>query len=201
MTDLLTRLLALAELAVDAALEYDYGDPEDRHIYRELQELKPLVQQALEQPEPEGPTDEELLEINDGAYFPGTDEVNDEDDSSWQYTSDYIRWLDENGTPEEQAAYTAKGLRAVFEAGRRWGRPAIEPVPVSERPILKSSNFNDANGHCWCGTSASVDETGDLSVEMPPSWELREPCAQDDCVLPHHALPVPTTRREENLDG
>ena len=49
MTDLLTRLLALAELAVDEALQLDYGDPEDRHIWRELQELKPLVQQALEQ--------------------------------------------------------------------------------------------------------------------------------------------------------
>jgi hypothetical protein len=47
MTDLLTRLLALAELAVDEALDFDYGDPEDRYIWRELQELKPLVQQAL----------------------------------------------------------------------------------------------------------------------------------------------------------
>ena len=46
MTDLLTRLLALAELAVSEALEFDYGDPEDRYIWRELQELKPLVQQA-----------------------------------------------------------------------------------------------------------------------------------------------------------
>jgi len=50
MTDLLSRLLALAELAVSEALEFEYGDPEDRHIYRELQELKPLVQQALELP-------------------------------------------------------------------------------------------------------------------------------------------------------
>ena len=47
MNDLITRLLALAELAVDEALQLDYGDPEDRHIWRELQELKPLVQQAL----------------------------------------------------------------------------------------------------------------------------------------------------------
>jgi len=46
MTDLLTRLLALAELAVTEALELDYGDLEDRYIWRELQELKPLVQQA-----------------------------------------------------------------------------------------------------------------------------------------------------------
>lgn len=50
-TTLLTRLLALAELAVDAALELDYGDPEDRYIYRELQELKPLVAEALARPE------------------------------------------------------------------------------------------------------------------------------------------------------
>lgn len=49
MTDLLTRLLTLAELAVSEALEYDYGDPEDRHIWRELQELKPLVAAALAQ--------------------------------------------------------------------------------------------------------------------------------------------------------
>ena len=47
MNDLLTRLLALAELAVSEALEFEYDDPEDFHIYRELQELKPLVQQAL----------------------------------------------------------------------------------------------------------------------------------------------------------
>lgn len=46
MTDPLTRLLALAELAVSEALELDYGDPEDRYIWRELQELKALVQQA-----------------------------------------------------------------------------------------------------------------------------------------------------------
>lgn len=50
--DLLTRLLALAELAVSEALEYDYGDPEDRYIWRELQELKPLVAAAMSQHDP-----------------------------------------------------------------------------------------------------------------------------------------------------
>ena len=78
------------------------------------------------------PSDEQLIEINDGAYCPGIDEVNDEDDSFWQYTIDYIRWLDENGTPQEQGAYVAKGLRAVFEAGRRWGR---QPAPPAEREV------------------------------------------------------------------
>ena len=79
----------------------------------------------------------------------------------------------------------------VRAALARWGTPAIQPVPVSERPILKSSSFNNADGHCWCGTSDFIDEHGDSHVSYPASWELREPCSQDDCVLPHHALPVP----------
>ena len=37
-----------ADCQLSEALEFEYGDPEDRHIYRELQELKPLVQQALD---------------------------------------------------------------------------------------------------------------------------------------------------------
>jgi hypothetical protein len=69
--------------------------------------------------------------------------------------------------------------------------PAVVPVAVSARPILKSSSFNNADGHCWCGTKASVDATGDLDVVLPPSWELREPCSQDDCLLPHNAIPLP----------
>jgi hypothetical protein len=34
-------------------------------------------------------------------------------------TSDYIGWLYDQGTFEEQQQYEAKGLRAVFNAGRR----------------------------------------------------------------------------------
>jgi hypothetical protein len=53
--DLTRRLLAMAQLAVDEAMEFDYGDPEDRYIWRELQELK-----LLAEAQPVGPTDEEL---------------------------------------------------------------------------------------------------------------------------------------------
>jgi len=111
MTDLLTRLLALAELAVDAALEFDYGDPEDRHIYRELQELKPLVATALSQPEPEEPTEliralelaeAALADIGDAEREPG-------DDLAWA---------------ENRAAQDLPRIRAVLT---RWGSPAIEP--------------------------------------------------------------------------
>ena len=95
------------------------------------------------------------------------------DENDWNYIS-----------PEtfEDIALTVLG---------EWGRPAVEPVPVSERPILKSDPFNNANGHCWCGISNFIDETGDHPVSCPASWELREPCPQDDCVLPYWALPVP----------
>jgi hypothetical protein len=44
---LIRRLLDLSEMAVDQALELDYGDPEDRHIYRELRELKALAAEYL----------------------------------------------------------------------------------------------------------------------------------------------------------
>ncbi len=48
MTDreLIRRLVLLAELAVNEALEYDYGDPEDRYIWRELQKLKQLAKET-----------------------------------------------------------------------------------------------------------------------------------------------------------
>jgi hypothetical protein len=81
--------------------------------------LPHLAEALLAQPEPPDLTDDELLEIRDGAYCPSVDDVNDEEDSMWQYTSDYISWLHDQGTIEEQQEYEAKGLRAVFNAGRR----------------------------------------------------------------------------------
>ena len=44
--DLIQRLLLLAEQAVNEALDYEYEDPEDRYIWRELQELKQLAQEG-----------------------------------------------------------------------------------------------------------------------------------------------------------
>jgi hypothetical protein len=148
MTDLLSRLLALAELAVSEALEFEYGDPEDRHIYRELQELKPLVATALSQPEPEGPTDDELLDL-----------------------------ANDHGVSTEDIGPLVSAILT------RWGGPAIEPVPVSERPWERKGWCN-ANGQCWMG-----DGGGSGFV---PSWRLCKP--SDSCLpwsLPHHALPVP----------
>lgn len=65
--------------------------------------------------------------------------------------------------------------------------PPITPIPVSER----SDPFNDDQGRCWCGTDELINETGDGPVDHLYVWELREPYAQDDCVMPHWAIPLP----------
>jgi len=140
-------------------------------------ELLSRVRTHLFQPEPEEPTDEELEAIARAAEI--------------QYMKEHggLTASTPDGIHAQLRVQRIAGLRAV---AARWGRPAIKPVPVSERPIFKGNNFNDANGHCWCGMCASIDITEDLPMETPSSWKLREPRAQDDCVLPHYALPVPT---------
>ncbi len=45
--ELVQRLLDLAQMAVDQALDLNYDDPEDYHIYRELMELKPAAHSFL----------------------------------------------------------------------------------------------------------------------------------------------------------
>jgi hypothetical protein len=44
--ELIQRLLSLAEQAVKEALDLEFEDPEDRYIWRELQELKQLVKEV-----------------------------------------------------------------------------------------------------------------------------------------------------------
>lgn len=45
-SDLIKRLLLLAEQAVSEALDLEFEDPEDRYIWRELQELKQLAEEV-----------------------------------------------------------------------------------------------------------------------------------------------------------
>jgi hypothetical protein len=104
-------------MAVKQAIDTRFDDPDDYHIGRELEELRPLVLQALAQPEPQGANDEELQRrflawwYNEGSGFlplPG------QDHEEHAKRISEIAWS--NG------AYVA-----------RWGHPAIEPVAVSER--------------------------------------------------------------------
>jgi hypothetical protein len=72
----------------------------------------------------------------------------------------------------------------------RWGRPAVEPVPVSER--APGPEDCDDQGRCWWL---------DRPLKYAPAWILRRP---DDGLLftfiawaPHWAFPFP----QEGADG
>lgn len=71
----------------------------------------------------------------------------------------------------------------------RWGRPAVEPVPVAERP-WEREGWCDKEGMCWMGDAEGCG--------FVPRWRLCKP--SDSCLawsLPHWALPVP----QEGADG
>lgn len=80
-----------------------------------------------------------------------------------------------------QYEMTEQQLHAFADAIlARWGRPALRPVPVSER--LPEAEDCDAEGRCWMFTTA-----------VDPGWVLDYPwhCTGWTHWLPAHALPVP----------
>jgi hypothetical protein len=96
---------------------------------------------------------------------------------------------------QDLALHCVKGNKSVEwviqEALVRWGRPAIEPVPVAER--LPGPEDCDDQGRCWmCG---KVD--GDwrlISIDNPGVPQLKYAFSH---WLPHWALPVP----QQELDN
>jgi hypothetical protein len=91
-------------MAVKQAIDTRFDDPDDYHIGRELEELRPLVLQALAQSEPQGASDEDVLRcLADVA--------------------------DECILIDHPKDVVAAGRQLLA----RWGHPAIEPVPVAER--------------------------------------------------------------------
>jgi hypothetical protein len=114
----------------------------------------------LAQPEPQGPTDEELLKTYCDAR-----------------RAFYFEHAAGDSDQEDRKAAAIWGLRAVLA---RWGRPAIEPVPVAER--LPGPEDCDAEGTCWL-----------TSIDTDPGWVIDNPekCTNWTHWLPHHALPVP----------
>ncbi|NBW18408.1 MAG: hypothetical protein EBR82_61580 [Caulobacteraceae bacterium] len=82
----------------------------------------------------------------------------------------------------------------------RWGRPAVEPVPVSER--LPGPEDCDVEGLCWCSGSCSGYEQDFVTApDERLLWVLSRITEENDyrdsgklsCThwLPHWALPVP----------
>ena len=87
---------------------------------------------ALAQPEPEGPTDEELESVARAAEIQNMKEQGG------------LTANDANGVAAQLQLQRLAGLRAVLA---RWSRPAPQPVPVSER--LPGPEDCDAEGRCW----------------------------------------------------
>mgnify|MGYP000107764014 CR=1 FL=1 len=118
---------------------------------------------TLAQPEPQGPTLDDILELcADHEFMLGVDGANEEE--------------------------SAKGLLEIIHTAlARWGRPAIKPVPVTER--LPGPEDCDAQGRCWAH--------GPLDC---PAWLLL-PAKKVSAVrthwLFHHALPVPQQENKQ----
>jgi hypothetical protein len=142
----------------------------DLHDYKVANEqyedaLVNRARAALAQPEPQGPSGEDLIQlaIDTRLYrFQAT-------------AGDPIQYE----MTEQQIHAFARAVLA------RFGRRAIEPVPVSER--LPGPGDCDGEGCCWWWI---VDQPGEL-----PHWIY---CTLEKLSwtnfrhwLPHHALPVP----------
>jgi hypothetical protein len=119
---------------------------------------------ALAQPEPEGVTDEELVNFRNRA------------------TADCCASRSNNGanllSSDDLVACQAASLRAVLA---RCARPTIQPVPVSER--LPGPEDWDGCGNCWWFRPATRDDF--------PFWWLGGGDNVSTHWLPHHALPTP----------
>jgi len=128
---------------------------------------------ALAAPE-QGPTDAELLAAQDQAVasFPPI-----HPEAKSLSSVEYARELE------------IRKARAVLA---RWGRPAVEPVPVNER--LPGPEDCDDQGRCWCFSPDAQIEG--ISI-FNSRWYFGRIADHDTHWLPHWALPVP----QEGADG
>jgi hypothetical protein len=122
---------------------------------------RPAPAPVLAQPEPEvvGPTDDDLE-----AVF-----------------VDWAEWPDEDSDRSLDRSTFVSAARDVLA---RWGRPAIQPIPVSER----LPEVEDCDEHGWCWMYEPDGAWWQVLIDAPhimPSlthW------------LPAHALPIPTSQ-------
>jgi hypothetical protein len=123
------------------------------------------------QPEPEGPTDEEWEALKERLF-------------------DHHRTVGYQG---ELFIYDRDFDSALDDARQelaRWGRPAIRPVTVAERP-WEREGWRDADGRCWWGRPS--EELCNSDWHLATRAEVEKFCS--DCMpivsLPAHALPTP----------
>ena len=106
------------------AAELEKGRPWDGHT---ATDVVSRLRDWAAQPEPVGPTDEELM---------GLDDL----ENAWNAQADAANSWDELGIDEIV-------WFAQRQALTRWGRPAIEPVPTPEPGV--ADHITDDEGHRW----------------------------------------------------
>jgi len=149
---------------------------------RETHALATEARAALAQPEPVAPRDEELLML-----MPET--MRDEFSYAAKTCSDAMGGRVKPGI--FRVALNTAALEYARAVLAHWGRPAIEPVPVSER--LPGPEDCDGEGRCWFCTPSSY--------VMDANWVYRKAehrRSWDTHWLSHWALPVPGV---EGADG
>ncbi len=179
------------------------------------------MRQRLAQPEPEGVTEEAWqwysycpedgieLHFNKESAQKAAQEIM----GSYAKAAHSDGWHEDMGSvswgmllPVEQAQVverTEAEPDSEFDEWIRYGlvpshyaSPAIEPVPVSERP-WECEGWCDTEGRCWLHRPAEIPcrlANGTLYrwVLDTPCWDEEGPL-HDTHSLPHHALPVPTS--------
>jgi hypothetical protein len=159
---------------------------EDREIptvgyYSQSQQLLDRARAALSQPEPVAPTDAEIEEWADAATEVPLEEM-DPEVHGWR------------------RCFTAKEFGETIRAAlARWGAPASNPVPVSER--LPGPEDCDAEGGCWWWhPDHKEDDFDDGWILLDPKWAGGRRDSDDSLIythwLPHWALPVPAIAAE-----
>jgi hypothetical protein len=142
-----------------------------------LRELKELVSAAhLAQPEPVAPTDEDWRHELNGRLWDSYKTIGYQGEE-FMYDSDFDIAFD-----------------AICDAVlQRYARPAIHPVPVSERP-WEREGWCDKRGYCWMRRKHEPDGI---------TWRLIPPPDSHAAIffresLPHNALPTPGTTNQED---
>jgi hypothetical protein len=158
----------------------DHGGRWPQHHEDALHEAVEAARTTLAQPEPEG------VGLTDGTrtWLPAAALAQSElEGASDEALANFTAWFCRNYPGPDTIIHkpewhAPKVFRAAADALARWGRPAIEPVPVSER--LPGPEDCDDEDECWWFDPASDG-----------AWYIDTYQGNYTHWLPHHALPVP----------
>jgi hypothetical protein len=152
-------------IALDRLHDYAVGHPN-----HDTDEIVEAARTALAQSEPEGPTNEEIDAL---------------ERKCWKLES-LVEYDPCTGFSEVFPKDETFDHRAFAHAVlKRWGHPTIEPVPVAERP-WEREGWCDAEQACW-----AIGHRDRWERVYVPGRDWSNPTYTH--LLPHHALPIPTT--------